>query len=191
MGEAPARRRLSVDDWAAAALTAIAEGGLAAVAVERLATQLRTTKGSFYWHFRNRDALVRAALDRWEQQHTDVIIDAMEQFPDPADRLHRLLRLITEHTHPRPENQIEVALLASASDPAVAAALARVTERRISYVAELFTQLGSDPDRARRQALLAYTAWLGHTQLRHAVPQVLPAADDSRQYFEHLLTSLR
>ena len=61
-------RRLSPQDWIDAALAAIAAGGLAAVAVEPLAARLGTTKGSFYWHFASRDALLKAALANWEQQ---------------------------------------------------------------------------------------------------------------------------
>ncbi|WP_412543871.1 TetR/AcrR family transcriptional regulator [Longispora sp. K20-0274] len=59
------RRRLTAEDWAEAALLAFAEGGLAAVAVEPIATRLGATKGSFYWHFPHRDALVVAALALW------------------------------------------------------------------------------------------------------------------------------
>ena len=58
--------RLTADDWAQAALDLIAEQGVAAVAVEPLARRLRVTKGSFYWHFPSRDALLQAALERWE-----------------------------------------------------------------------------------------------------------------------------
>lgn len=190
MGETAGRRRLSGDDWAEAALRAIADGGLAAVAVEKLAARLGTTKGSFYWHFQNREALVRAALRLWEHRHTEVIIGSIEQISDPADRLRRLFTLITDDTHPRAENRIEVALVASAGDPMVAAALGRVTERRIGYVADLFTQLGMEPPAARQRALLAYSAWLGHTQLVHAVPQALPRGADQRAYLTHALDTL-
>ena len=58
--------RLSADDWALGALDVIAEQGLAAVAVEPLARRLGVTKGSFYWHFPSREALLVAALDLWE-----------------------------------------------------------------------------------------------------------------------------
>ena len=59
---APARNaRLSADDWAQAALDLIAEQGVSAVAVEPLARRLGVTKGSFYWHFPSRDALLQAA----------------------------------------------------------------------------------------------------------------------------------
>src|SRR5215208_5411903 len=84
------RPRLSADDWAQAALVALGEGGLSAVAIERLATQLGTTKGSFYWHFPNRRALIDAALARWEQRRTEAVIAGMESEPDPRQRLRRL-----------------------------------------------------------------------------------------------------
>ncbi len=63
----PERTRLSAEDWEDAALSLIAEQGVGALAVEALARQLGVTKGSFYWHFRTREALLQAALERWEQ----------------------------------------------------------------------------------------------------------------------------
>ena len=68
MTEAAARNertaRLSAEDWAQAALDQIAEQGVASVAVEPLARRLGVTKGSFYWHFPSREALLVAALER-------------------------------------------------------------------------------------------------------------------------------
>src|SRR3546814_6866850 len=58
--------RLSAEDWAQAALDVVAESGVAAVAVEPLARRLGVTKGSFYWHYPSREALLEAALSRWE-----------------------------------------------------------------------------------------------------------------------------
>src|SRR5690349_9457645 len=91
-GGGAARQRLTAQDWADAALTAIGEGGLAAVAVEPLAARLGATKGSFYWHFANRDALIEAALERWEEVGTEAVITEAEAEPDPTGRLRRLLR---------------------------------------------------------------------------------------------------
>ncbi|MER7108471.1 TetR/AcrR family transcriptional regulator [Streptomyces sp. NPDC000229] len=170
---AGARRRLTVQDWADAALAAMAEGGgLAAVAVEPLAARLGTTKGSFYWHFTGRDALIEAALERWEETSTERIIEATERRPDPETRLRTLFRTVMTEAVNDP---LEVSLLADAGHPHVAAALRRVTERRIGYVARLFEDLGFPPPTAARRGLLAYTSYLGHTQLAHAVPETLPS----------------
>jgi AcrR family transcriptional regulator len=171
----PARRRgdtsLTADDWADAALDAIGGGGLAAVAIEPLAQHLGVTKGSFYWHYPNRAALVEAALARWEQVHTEAVIDMIESEPDPRARLVKLLRAVVGVA---PTDRVEIALLASADHPAVAAATARVTERRVAYVAELYQALGDHRAVARRRAVIAVATYLGHLQLARAAPSVLP-----------------
>ena len=64
---------LSRERWASEALKAMARGGVAAVAVEPLARALGVTKGSFYWHFKNRDALIAAALERLEHNNAAAI----------------------------------------------------------------------------------------------------------------------
>ncbi|MGA5410234.1 TetR/AcrR family transcriptional regulator [Streptomyces lavendulocolor] len=179
------RRRLTAEDWADAALAAMAEGGgLAAVAVEPLAARLGTTKGSFYWHFTGRDALVEAALARWEETSTERIIEATEARPDPEERLRSLfLAVMTEAVN----DPLEVSLLADAGQPHVAAVLRRVTKRRIGYLARLFEDLGFSAPAAAHRGLLAYTSYLGHTQLAHAVPGVLPP---DRGYVDSVLETL-
>src|SRR5690606_37186067 len=86
--------RLSADDWAQAALELIAEQGVAAVAVEPLARRLGVPKGSFYWHFPSREALLVAALERWEQVEQEEVFGQLEAIPDPAQRLRSLFDLV-------------------------------------------------------------------------------------------------
>ena len=168
---------LSAGDWTQAALDALARGGLAAVAVEPLAKQLGTTKGSFYWHFADRNALIAAALDRWETRDTDLVIAAVERSGDATTRLRDLLRLAFTAAGGGAEpgtRSVELALQANAGHPLVAATLRRVSERRLTYLTTLFTELGLSSARARDRALLAYSAFLGHAQLAHATPELLP-----------------
>ena len=168
---------LSAGDWTQAALDALARGGLAAVAVEPLAKELGTTKGSFYWHFADRNALIAAALDRWETRDTDLVIAAVERAGDATTRLRDLLRLAFTAAGGGAEpgtRSVELALQANAGHPLVAATLRRVTERRLAYLTTLFTELGLSPARARDRGLLAYSAFLGHAQLAHATPELLP-----------------
>src|SRR5215211_1580023 len=81
--EPPRADRLRAEDWTKAALAAIAEKGVANVSIERLARELGATKGSFYWHFKDRPALIAAALDRWERDYTDRIIERLSEIDDP------------------------------------------------------------------------------------------------------------
>ncbi|MCT7354425.1 TetR/AcrR family transcriptional regulator [Streptomyces sp. 15-116A] len=186
-GKAPAKARLSADDWADAALAAMSEGGLAAVAVEPLAARLGTTKGSFYWHFANRDALIGAALERWAQTQTEALITELETEPDPERRLRLLF---AEAIGSAADDPLEVSLLATADDPRVAAVLGRVTERRVAYVAQLFAEAGFPEPEARRRGLLAYSVYLGHAQLAHAVPASLPEGAGLTEYLDRSLDLL-
>ena len=55
---------LTATDWERAALELIAERGVQALAIEPLARRMGITKGSFYWHFASREALL--ALSKGE-----------------------------------------------------------------------------------------------------------------------------
>jgi AcrR family transcriptional regulator len=168
---------LSTGDWTQAALDALARGGLAAVAVEPLAKELGATKGSFYWHFADRNALIGATLDLWEARDTDLVIAAVERGGDATTRLRDLLRLAFTSVGGGSEpgaRSVELALQASTRHALVAATLRRVTERRLAYLTAQFTELGMSPARARDRGLLAYAAFLGHAQLAHATPELLP-----------------
>ncbi|WP_164466106.1 TetR/AcrR family transcriptional regulator [Actinoplanes teichomyceticus] len=183
--------RLTADDWTAAALQAMGEGGLAAVAVEPLAARLRATKGSFYWHFANRDALIQAALQRWESDHTEAVITLVDAQPDPLSRLRTLIAMVIDSTAAPHADSIELAMLATAGHPHVAPVLARVTERRIAYTAGLFEALGLPADQARDRALTAVSAYLGHAQLAHVAPRTVPAtAEERRRYVDWLIDLL-
>src|SRR5690348_17007444 len=59
--------RLDAEAWIAAAFDALADGGVDAVRVEPLAKALAITKGSFYWHFADRRALIDAMLAAWAE----------------------------------------------------------------------------------------------------------------------------
>jgi AcrR family transcriptional regulator len=164
-------KRLSADAWTAAALAALAAGGVAAVAVEPLAARLGATKGSFYWHFASREALLAATLERWERVGTEDVIAAIDGEPDLTARLRLLLAHALDGG-----SRVELALQPSAAHPLVAPVLARVTLRRLDYLTDLFTGLGFDPGTARERSVLAYTAYLGHAQLTHATPDAAPDA---------------
>jgi AcrR family transcriptional regulator len=166
---------LTPADWARAALAAIARGGIAAVAVENVAADLGATKGSFYWHFKNRDALIRAALEEWERSRTEAVIEELELEPAPAERLRKLLEAAFERS---PADRVEIALLADPGHPAATAAVRRVAQRRIAYIAEQLEKLGYDRGDARDRAVVLYYVYTGHLQMAHVAPEV--AGDDTR-----------
>jgi AcrR family transcriptional regulator len=158
MAKAAPKVRLGREDWIAAALQALADDGPAGVAVERLASRLGATKGSFYWHFKDREELVTETLATWERDDTDIPIEEMNAIADPVERLRFGLALATEYDE---AERPDVRLLPSASDPAVGEAIRRVEKKRLAYLAQTFRELGFTPAESRVRARMAYSLSLG------------------------------
>lgn len=185
------RESLGPADWAEAALVALARGGVPAVAVEPLAKELRTTKGSFYWHFADRNALLEATLALWELRDTEQVIAALDDTKDARTRLRRLLRVaFMSVSDGGGVVSVELALQASTSNPLVAATLERVTKRRLGSLTQLYGELGLSRAHARDRGLLAYTAYLGHVQLAHATPALLPKGRAYRTHVDQVIEVL-
>jgi AcrR family transcriptional regulator len=178
--------RLGRDEWADAALQLIGDAGVAAVAVEPIATSLGITKGSFYWHFRNRDALVEAALARWAQRATADIIATLEPIDDPVEQLRALFAIAFRDA---PEDRIEDAILAASSNPVVDVWVSRVNEERLGYLVGCLRRSGFSLADSRHRARIAYATLLGHRMLQVSVATRLsPAA--LRTFGETLVASI-
>src|SRR5258708_12484072 len=65
--------------WIEEGLRALAAGGPDAVRVEALAQALGVTKGGFYGHFADRNALLGEMLDMWERMSTDEVLERVER----------------------------------------------------------------------------------------------------------------
>ncbi len=175
----PPSQRLSREAWATAGLRALTAGGVAAVAVEPLAAALGTTKGSFYWHFSDRAELVRAALELWELEQTSAVIDELGTLDDPRERLRVLLTLVL---NPRDGPDPVAQLFRDIAHPEVAAAVRRVTSRRIDFVAGELHSTGMPRAEARRRAAVAVAAYIGWWQLNAVLPEDAPLGRDGRQH---------
>ena len=182
------------------AVGAVEEGGVDAVAVEPLARKLGVTKGSFYWHFENRDALLGAVLGRWQQEATEATISATRSIADPRKRLVRLAEEAFGDA-PRgggssPERGIllgrtfELAISDAADDPIVRPILRRVTGRRIDYLEECYRSLGFSSEEASHRALLVYTVYAGTMRLLRDAPEHVPRGEGYLAYRRHLAATL-
>ena len=189
---------LKAEDWVGAARAAMAEGGIEAVAVEPLARRLGVTKGSFYWHFKDRRALLEATLARWEEESTEARISASRRISDPRERLIRLGEEVFgdapleggESGKLLLDRGVELAISDAADDAIVRPFLRRVTEHRIGYLEESFRELGLPKEEAWYRALLIYVAHAGAFKLFRDAPDLMPRGKDYVAYRRHLLSTL-
>ncbi|AND71109.1 TetR family transcriptional regulator [Dyella thiooxydans] len=183
----PERTRLSAEDWEEAALKLIAEQGVNAVAVEALARQLGVTKGSFYWHFRTREALVQASLERWELYGEREIISQIEAIPDPRVRLPELFRRVAHELQP---HRVYAALLKALDHPQVIPVMARVSQRRMEFLNTAYREAGMPPVEALNRARLTYAAYVGFLQLNFTLGLPRITHEEFDAYVEHMIATL-
>jgi len=181
------RNRLSAADWEQGALDLIAEQGLAAVAVEPLARRLKVTKGSFYWHFASREALIQAALARWEQSDVEALMRQVDRIADPRERLEQLFRRTSRELR---THVIYSALLQALDHPLVRPVMQRLSQRRMNYLAVAYRALGFGRRAAMHRARLAYSAYVGFLQMMLQLQLQRMSNEEFDEYVEHALAAL-
>jgi len=160
--------------WIDSALDALASRGIDAVRVEPLAKALAVTKGSFYWHFADRRALIDAMLMQWSEGRIAAIREQTGQASDPALALRTLIELYTKRSNAR-GLAIELAIRALArNDAGAAAAVQAVDGERLRHVASLFARLGYSVREAEARAVMLYAYLFGQSLLD---PKSVKAAD--------------
>jgi AcrR family transcriptional regulator len=150
-----------------AGLEALRKGGVAGVRVERLAGEVGLTKGSFYWHFRDRGELLEALLDYWAREMTEA---EFERIREVKGGVARRLAVLAEDVLEKGMGRYDPAVRAWArSDRKVAATVAQVDRRRVRALTGLFEEGGFAPGEAAVRGRLFYTFLLGEPQVRAPV----------------------
>ena len=181
------RSTLSAGDWEQQALVLIAEKGIRAVAVESLAVRMGVTKGSFYWHFQNRESLLEQSLIRWEKHDAANLQASLGAIVDPRERLRSFFRRTGREklTH-----NVYSSLCMASDHPQVEPLLERVAQRRMKHIEKAFEEIGFDPQEASHRARLTYSAYLGFLQLQrqHQTPSLSSEAFEA--YMTHVIATL-
>lgn len=151
---------LQPEDWTAAGFARLGAEGVEAVRVEVLARDLGVSKGSFYWHFRDREDLLEKMLARWEDNELEWLSGAIADRHSAAARWARLV----ERSSDAGRMRAEAALRAWArTDTRIATRIRRVENRRAGYIATVLLDVGFTARAAEswsELAMLVYLGWL-------------------------------
>jgi AcrR family transcriptional regulator len=178
---------LSPQDWEQAALEWIAEHGVAALKVEPLARRLGITKGSFYWHFSDREQLLNRSLLRWERLDHDSVARFVNREQAPYEKLADFFRGTSRQhlTH-----NIYGALLSAPRNHGIAAILQRVTQLRMDFLNNEYLAMGLGVEQARLHTQLTYSAYVGFVQLQRQQLSAMIDAAEPLDYTEHVIAVL-
>ena len=149
---------LTKEDWINAGWVLMANQGVAAVKVEVLARQLEVSKGSFYWHFKNRKELLEGILRRWENE-TLWLIEESQQETTPEKQLIKMFAMAEELCNlPDPETAI---FIWANNDPEVQQRVRIIETKRVEYLNQLLQNYGFNQTEARHKAETGYFAFMG------------------------------
>lgn len=176
--------RLQRHDWVRAGLRTLADAGFDAVRIEVLARSLNVSKGSFYWHFNDREELLSAILDQWERQQMSWVLAKSHEDTPVARKLTRLFGLMAATA----SGPSVAAIHAWARrDPKVAARVAAVERERVNWMARLFRELGFESSEAQGRADIAHLIYLGWVDRVGRQPEIRRLAGALAQHVARLL----
>lgn len=151
-------------DWLDAALETLERDGVDKIRVERLAKELGVTKGSFYWHFKDRDDLLESLLHYYHTTTTMPVVDEITDLNLPADQLLAEAERIIEDID---IDGFERAVYAwSLYDPKAQAYLRKTIDRRMSFILELFKKVGFEGDEAEARARMFVYRQMGRALIQ-------------------------
>lgn len=155
--------RLTPNDWIASATDVLVDSGIDRIRVDVLAKKMGVSRGSFYWHFQDRNDLLARVLNTWRIRATEQIIARFRaEHRDPRETIRALLNLPLRGRTAQRGARIELAIRAwSRRDATARRAVADIDARRARYIAECFTAMGHAPAAARSRAFLVYAAMTG------------------------------
>jgi AcrR family transcriptional regulator len=150
---------LSRDEWLERALDVVSRGGGAKLRIDNLVKKIGVTKGSFYWHFKNRDDFVRSLINYWHERYTLTVSDYLDDYEGSAkEKLRKLMEMVFVEQLTRHDLAIRSWAIA---EPKLRVLVKRTDDHRLNYLRMLFRGIGFNKDGAdlRARVFLGEAAW--------------------------------
>jgi AcrR family transcriptional regulator len=162
--------RLSIDDWTERALQLLMDEGVGALKIARLCRELGVTKGSFYWHFADLEALKTAVAKRWTER-TRAELDELRELGTlpPLERIRIMAAGLVED---RAWNVERTLREWARTDASVAATIGESEQHVFGLLNDAFLELGHPAGAARMRAGLLTYAGIGFAHGQASLPRV-------------------
>jgi AcrR family transcriptional regulator len=181
------RATLTPQTWVDAATEVLVNRGIDHVRVDVLATELGVTRGSFYWHFRDREDLLRRVLQAWSERTTAALTARlMGARSDALEQMRDVMSLPFRGRAAAKAARIELAIRAWARrDEMARAAVDAADAARLAYHRRIFGALGFAPAEARGRAFLLYSYEVAESLLHRQGSEA--EREERRQWVERLM----
>ena len=171
------------------AVDVLSEEGIAGLRVEVLAKRCGVTKGSFYWHFRDRQDLIDAVLEHWKIGRIRDIEKMTSVAPgNERAQLHHAIEVYGASRN-RKGISIELAVRDWARHDTQAAAIVESVDLyRLECTRRLFVAAGLSDAEAKSRSLLLYACVFG-LSLMHYEPFDNNLTDLKQRIAEHIVAN--
>jgi len=181
----PSQSRLSREEWLTRALEILAEKHNALLNIDALVKRMGVTKGSFYWHFKDRDDFLSQLLDYWVYEFNEKVPKELNKAvgdQDAKTRLRFLLTYLVEHDCSRYDMVVRSW---AAQDPKVGKVLIKIDKLRFKFVQTLFNEMGfSETDaRIRARIFVTYMSLRAGLFVKTSKREELAAIDTQIEFF--------
>ncbi len=165
MTEAPRADSAQAEAFIDAAYQRLLEGGVDAVKVASVSEAISLTRTAFYWHFKDREALLDALLARWEAKNTGNLIARTEAFAASANEA--VLNVFDAWLLPEIfDARFDFAVRTWAhSDPTVREKVQANDAMRLDALTRMFSRFGYNGLAAETRARALYYTQIGYISM--------------------------
>lgn len=153
--------RFSKTHWLELGQSLLKTKGPGALTLERLTKSAGKTRGSFYHHFKSRDAFLTAMIEAWQSTSLTSLAVRLQN-EDSAAGKRKIMRGVSMEWDGAFERQLRIL---AAQEPLVAKLLSQVDELRIHGLASMIALLQPEVEDPAAFAFVQYAAIVGGQML--------------------------
>ncbi|SNY98437.1 TetR/AcrR family transcriptional regulator [Halomonas sp. hl-4] len=160
----------SQDVWLDAAFEMLLESGVDSVRILPLAKRLKLSRTSFYWFFKDREALLEALIARWREKNTQGLVHQTEAYAENI--VEAMLNVFDCWLNPHLfDSQLEFAMRSWALQSApVVREIDAADATRIEALMRMFERYGYDPLAANVRGRTIYLTQIGYISMNTQEP---------------------
>lgn len=153
------------EDWLDAAYNKLVQSGVDSVKILPLAKSLQTSRTSFYWCFKDRDALLEALIERWKVKNTQGLVSQTERYADTVvEAMLNVFDCWLDETIFDSEFEFAVRNWAMQS-PKVTREVASADQVRLDALTRMLVRFGYSPHNANVRARTVYLTQIGYISM--------------------------
>ncbi|RTR06480.1 TetR/AcrR family transcriptional regulator [Halomonas nitroreducens] len=160
----------SREAWLDAAFALLLESGVDSVRILPLAKRLNVSRTSFYWFFKDREALLDALIDRWRQKNTPGLVQQTEAYAESI--VEATLNVFDCWMDPELfDSQLEFAIRSWAlQSHEVASQIDAADEARLEALTRMFVRHGFEALAANVRGRTIYLTQIGYISMNTQEP---------------------